>query len=219
VIDAYTSTPGQPLVFIGHSWGAMYATWFINEHGDYGGRVKGAVLSEPGAFTKTQLDAFLERMMAAILLTGGVLNDGTWSRQLMSPADHARADYLRAMFAMKGVPSEQDDPANPRPFWRLGAVVNGALLDLAEQEGFDWTTHLSAFKRKVLFLRGDLNTAATLAHQRELAASYPNAGIVTMQNVGHEMSWERPAEYLAHVRTYFSEIGFGRVAPARSRHR
>ena len=28
----------QPFVFIGQSWGAMYATWFINEYGDYGGR-------------------------------------------------------------------------------------------------------------------------------------------------------------------------------------
>jgi proline iminopeptidase len=43
------ATPGQPFVFIGHSWGAMYATWFINEHGDYGGRLQGAILSEPGA--------------------------------------------------------------------------------------------------------------------------------------------------------------------------
>lgn len=54
VIEHYTVTPGQPLVLIGHSWGAMYATWFIDEHGDYGGRVRGAVLSEPGGFTKAQ---------------------------------------------------------------------------------------------------------------------------------------------------------------------
>ncbi len=33
------ASPGQPFVFIGQSWGAMYATWFINEHGDYGGRL------------------------------------------------------------------------------------------------------------------------------------------------------------------------------------
>src|SRR3954463_8818647 len=29
VIEHYTVRADQPLVFIGHSWGAMYATWFI----------------------------------------------------------------------------------------------------------------------------------------------------------------------------------------------
>ena len=57
VLEHYSSAPDQPVVFIGHSWGAMYATWFVNEYGDYGGRIRGAILSEPGAFTKAQLDA------------------------------------------------------------------------------------------------------------------------------------------------------------------
>ena len=29
-----------------------------------------------------------------------------------------------------------------------------------------------------------------------------------MTNVGHEMVWERPDEYLAHTRAYFQAIGF-----------
>ena len=41
VIEHYA--PAQPVTFIAQSWGAMYATWVINEYGDYGGRVKGAV--------------------------------------------------------------------------------------------------------------------------------------------------------------------------------
>ena len=35
MVEHYTKVPDQPLVFIGHSWGAMYATWFIHEYGDY----------------------------------------------------------------------------------------------------------------------------------------------------------------------------------------
>jgi len=213
VIEHYTTSPEQPLVFIGHSWGAMYATWFINEYNDYGGRVRGAILSEPGAFTKKQLDAFLKRITGSIDLTGEQLNDGTWSRQFMSPSDHARADYLSAVLSFAGWPSEHHDPKNPTPFWRLGAVVAAKLPSIAEDQGFDWTTHLAAFQHKVLFLRGDLNTAATLESQQELARSYPDADLVTMANVGHEMVWERPDEYLTHTREYFRQIGFTGVTP------
>jgi hypothetical protein len=34
------------------------------------------------------------------------------------------------------------------------------------------------------------------------------AYIVTIPNVGHEMIWERPEEYLMHTRAYFQEIEF-----------
>lgn len=203
-----TVAPEQSFVFIGHSWGAMYATWFINEYGDYGGRLRGAVLSEPGAFTKAQLDDFMTGLQGSIDLTGEQLNDVLWSGQFMSPEDHARADYLGALFAMRGAPSEQGDPENPRPFWRVGAVVSTALLDLVDEQGFDWTTHLRAFDHKVLFLRGDRNTVATLEHQQRLAASYPNAEIVTIADAGHEMIWERPDQYLVHARDYLRTIGF-----------
>ncbi len=207
VIEHYTVAPGQPLVFIGHSWGAMYATWFINEHGDYGGRVRGAILSEPGGFTKRQLDDFLARLTGSYPLAGEQLDGAFWAGQFLSPDDHARADYLRMLLAEGGPPAEHCDPQNPMPMWREGAVVNAALLALARR-GFDWTTRLGGFKPKVLFLRGDLNTAATLAQQQELAASYPAAEIVTMKGVGHQMIWERPDEYLAHARAYFASIGF-----------
>ena len=210
VVDRMT-TPGQPFVFIGHSWGAMYATWFINEHGDYDGRLKGAILSEPGAFTKKQLDAFLKRFQGSVALTGEQFNDALWSGQFMSAEDHARADYLR-MFGLRGPPSEHKDPANLPPQWRKGAVVNAKLLALAKDDGFDFTTHLKSFGHKVLFLRGELNEAVPLEQQQELAASYADADIITIPGVGHEMIWTRPTAYLAHTRAYFKAIGFAGVS-------
>lgn len=207
-----TVAPGQPFTFIGHSWGAMYATWFINEYGDYGGRLRGAVLSDPGGFTLAELEDFMEAYMKDFDLMGEQLNDAFWAEQFMSAADHERADYLRGLLQLGGVPSEHADPANPAPFWRAGAVVNTALFDLAKQ-GFDWTTRLAGFGHTVLFLRGDLDTAHTEAQQRALAAHYPAAEIVTITGVGHGQIWERPAEYLAHTRDYFRAIGFVGGAP------
>lgn len=108
---------------------------------------------------------------------------------------------------MRGAPAEHRDPDNLSPLWRVGAIVNKRLLQIAETEGFDWTAHLAAFPHEVLFLRGDLNEAATLEHQQELAASYPNAKIETIENVGHHMIWERTEDYLVHARAYLREIG------------
>jgi proline iminopeptidase len=208
VIDHYSSAPDQPVVFIGHSWGAMYATWFINEYGDYGGRIRGAVLSEPGAFTYQDLEDYMADLIGSLELAGESVNDATWSTQFLSGVGHERADYLSAIRAWGGTPAEHLDPDNLAPFWRSGAVVNARLFELAEEEGFDWTTNLDAYTSQVLFLRGELNEAMPLAHQEKLAAHYPSAEVVTIPDVGHEMIWERPVEYLDHVRTYFQEIGF-----------
>jgi proline iminopeptidase len=206
IIDYYA--PGRPVVFIGKSWGAMYATAFINQYGDYGGRIQGAILTEPGAFTDEQLDGFISRLQASLSLVGEEFNDALWAGQFVSPADHARADYQAGLLAIRGAPSEHRDPNNLPPFWRAGALAGQRLQSLAKKDGFDWTTNLDAFTHKVLFLRGDLNTAATLEHQQELAAAYPSSEIETIENVGHQVIWERPDDYLTHVRAYLREIGF-----------
>jgi len=213
VVDHYTSYEAQPLMFIGHSWGAMYATWFINEYGTYGGRIRGAVLSEPGAFTKAQLDSYMERLFGSYDFLGEQLNDVSLLGQFMTPADHARADYIMMTQSAGGAPAMHLDPSRPEPHERLGAAAQQALFAPADKQGFDWTTHLGSFAPTVLFLRGSLNEVANLEHQQELASSYPHHEMVTMDRVGHAMVWERPVEYLEHVRAYFGRIGFSEVAP------
>lgn len=212
VIEHYTVSADQPIVFIGHSWGAMYATWFIDTYGDYGGRVRGAVLSEPGAFTNTQLEEFLDLQAESIDFFAEDLGDIAWQEQFMSSADHERADYVDSLKLLVGQPSEHRDPANPRPFWRSGTVVRNRLIALGRDLGFDWTRNLDAFQRPVLFLRGDLNTGAPLEQQQAYAASYPQHEVITLEGVGHQMIWERPEDYLREVRSYFTTIAFG-VAP------
>jgi pimeloyl-ACP methyl ester carboxylesterase len=191
----------------------MYATWFINEYGDDNDRLRGAILSDPGAFTKKELDEFMDRYIGTVSLTGEQFNDALWSEQFLSADDHARADYLLMSMALRGVPAEHKDQAHLAPIWRLGAVVQASLFRLAEDSGFDWTTHLKAFPHKVLFLRSELDTATTLESQRHMAGYYADAEVVTLPGVGHEMIHEGPAQYLAHTRTYFQAIGFAGVAP------
>lgn len=209
VIEHYTSSSAQPIIFLGHSWGAMYATWFIDAYGDYGGRVAGAVLSEPAAFTSRGLQDFLRHTSPPWGFTSEALNDVAWSEQFMSPGDHARADFLFKISQLPGMPRQHDDPDNPPPTWRGGAVVNHAIVKKALQRGFDWTTHLRDFPHKVLFLRGELNENLPLAHQQELASHYARSEVFTVLGAGHEAIWEKQDEFLTHIRAYLAEINAG----------
>ena len=193
-------------MFIGHSWGAMYATWFINEYGDYGGRLRGAILSEPGAFTRAELDAFIEALMGSVDLTGEQLNDAFWAGQFMSAEDHARADYMRGMLFVGRHPGRAPDPAKPAPFWRAGAVVNDALFEIAKP-GIRLDDQPRAFGHKVLFLRGDLNTAPRSSSSRCWPRTFPTPRS-SRSPTSATTPWERPDEYLAHARAYFQAIGF-----------
>lgn len=206
VIDHYSSSDTQPIVFLGHSWGAMYATWFINEHGDHGGRVVGAVLSEPGAFTADGLERYLDGLIPPWGLTSEELNDVVWADQVLSPTDHERADYLVQVSVLPGAPSEHNDPDRPEPSWRKGAVVGARLPEIGLAERFDWTTRLGEYTHPVLFLRGELNENMPLAHQEELASHYADAAIITVRGTGHAGIWEKPDEFLAHVRAYLAEV-------------
>lgn len=206
VIEHFSSSDTQPIVFLGHSWGAMYATWFIDEHGDYGGRVAGAVLSEPGAFTSEGLEDYMAGLIPPWGWTSEELNDLVWSDQQITPTDHERADYLSQVATLPGAPSEHNDPDNPAPSWRKGAVVNSRLIALSLDHGFDWTTHLGELNRPVLFLRGELNENMPLEHQQELASHYADATLITVSGVGHEGIWERPNEFLRHIRAYPTEV-------------
>lgn len=208
VIEHYTSMTDQPLVFIGHSWGAMYATWFIDTYGDYGGRVRGAILSEPGGFTWKGVEDYFADFFGSIDFLGEAFNDAQWLDQTITPADHERADYL-AMTRFRTIPAEHIDPDNPYPAWRGGAVVNEAMRSLGERANFDWTKNLSEFDHPVLFLRGELNEAMPLEHQQHLASFYDDARVVTIAGVGHEMIWERPEEYLTKARSFIAQLDLG----------
>ena len=58
VIQHYRQSTSQKVILIGHSWGAMLATAYINQYPD---KVDGVVLAEPGGFTWPQTEDYLSR--------------------------------------------------------------------------------------------------------------------------------------------------------------
>ncbi|HYV48777.1 MAG TPA: alpha/beta hydrolase [Myxococcaceae bacterium] len=201
IVDHFARSPSDRVSMVGHSWGAMYATWYTNEHPE---RVGPLVLAEPGAFTRAGLDDYFNRFMGSADLTGESFNDSALLARILTPDDHARADFDMAQSSTIITGPLGLDPEHPEPFWRFGAVVSSCLADTAGN--FDWTTNLSRYTGDALFIHGERNQVHTVEHQQALAAFYPRAEVVTIPGVGHDMFSAAPAASLDLVRSHLLEV-------------
>ena len=203
VIDLVS--PGRPVILVGHSWGGMYATLYINHHPD---KVAGAALLEPGP-----LSGALFQSIAADLYDLDVfsewLNDDVWSSRFLTPDDHARADFA-LMIAMRDAQPkfhlQVDDPA---PVWRLGAIAHHCVMAAGMKGGkpaYDFTDHLAAFTKPVLFVGSELNEVTGAAFHARQRAVYPSSTLVTITGSGHDFQWTHAAETLAAIHAYLGTV-------------
>jgi len=186
VISHYRKSKDQKVFLLGHSWGAMLATAYINS---YPTTINGVILAEPGGFTWDQTSDYIKRTKDLSPFSENS-NDALYPDQFFtgSENEHEILDYKLAVIA--SFDSREGNPlgiAGVYPFWRFGAVVQSALFDIAGKEGFDWTTNLSQYKTKVLFCYSELNKAYGLGHAQLLSSAYPNVQLEMIKGTGHEM--------------------------------
>lgn len=186
VIDHYRTHSDQKVFLLGHSWGGMLATSYINAYPD---KIDGAVLGEPGGFTYAQMTDYLSRSRAYSFF-GEALNDAVYLDQFLTgKADaHELLDYKLDLWA--STEDTDESPVGnegPLPSWRSGAVAFNALYSIATKDGFDWTTHLSQYNTKVLFTYSENNTAYGEAHAKLVSSAYPNVQLFRTDDAGHDM--------------------------------
>jgi proline iminopeptidase len=198
-------SPGRPVIFVAHSWGAMYATIYINRHPE---KVAGAVLMEPGPLNSQMFDAVIGDLYN-LDVSSEWLNDDVWDSEFLTPDDHARADYHRMLGVRDGQPKFHESVDDPPPVWRLGAVANRCLMKGALKNGkaaYDWTDHLSAYSRRVLFIASAWDEVQGTAFQERQRQFFPSSDLVTIQNAGHDMQWVQPAATLAAIHAYLESL-------------
>lgn len=186
VIAHYRTSPNQKVFLLGHSWGAMLATAYINSYPE---KIDGAILGEPGGFTYQQVVDYVSKEHDFGFFSE-TLNDAVYLDQFFS----GRADEQEILDYKFGLWASTDDAADnplgnegPLPFWRGGAVVNTELFELGKQANFDWTGNLSHFDKKVLFLYSERNKAYGLEHAQKLSSAYPEVQLFEVLNAGHDM--------------------------------
>ena len=186
VISYYKTSPTQRVFLLGHSWGAMLATAYINQ---YPGIINGAILGEPGGFKWDDVEDYLSRSRDFRLLGEG-LNDAVYMEQFITAKqnDHAVLDYKFDLWA--AADEEEDSPTGNEgklPYWRSGAVTSNAYIDWAEEHRPDWTTNLQQYTTKVLFIYSENNLAYGLAHAQKVSSAYSNVQLFETLDAGHDM--------------------------------
>jgi proline iminopeptidase len=185
VIAHYKTSPSQKVFLLGHSWGAILATAYINQHP---GAIRGVILGEPGGFKWQDIKDYVKRSRD-YRLNSETLNDAVYLDQFITGDENEQAilDYKYGLLAISD--GAKDNPIGnegPLPFWRGGAVVNKALFDLGEKEKPDWTTDLAQFTTKVLFAYSERNIAYGLAYAQKVSSAYPNVQLEKINGAGHD---------------------------------
>lgn len=210
LVDRYS--PQQLVNLVGHSFGGQLVTSYIGQNPD---KVAGVILAEPGPLTSeiAKHPNFRFPFGARFALHTA----GSWieSRFYSGPDDHARGDYFVGKFfgsfEGKGHPAggymcNQETSLEALQHWRLGSTAFfklGKTYPSGEEgQRFSLVEGVEDFDKEVLFLVGSCDVILGAELQGEQMKYFPNAGMVVIDGVGHEMFAENPEASLAPVRTY-----------------
>ena len=204
LIQHFRQTPDQKVFLIGHSWGAILATGYVNQFPE---RIDGVVLAEPGGLTWDQINQYLDKSLH-IDLFSEALNDALFPEQLFAGRDeHEILDYRANYFTtFENAPGNTLGNAGPYPFWRAGVVSNLALFDAGEKHGLDYTTNLEAYDTKVLFTYSELNQAYGYDWAVTVGSAYPNVEYHEITGSGHELLYFGWDVFYPIALTYLNEL-------------
>ncbi len=204
LVKLFRSGPDQKAFLLGHSWGAMLATGYINQHPE---KINGVILAEPGGLTWPQTEEYLSRSNK-VKLFNEALNDALYPEQLFGGrSEHEVLDYKASFFsAYENAPGNTIGNAGPYPFWRNGAVSFQTLNENAEKYGFDFTANLAQYETKVLFLYSENNSAYGANWAETVSSPFGNVDIMMVENCGHEMLYFGWADLYPKALNYLNQL-------------
>lgn len=205
VIEYYRTSPTQKIFLLGHSWGGILAAGYINLNP---AKISGAVFAEAGGFTDSEL-ADYGKLTRKINLFNEATNDILYLDQFLNGTEnqHQVVDYkLNVSSSYVYASGNTEGIPGPSPFWRNGAATLNGLAEIADTDGFNFTTNLSAYQTRVLFLYGELNTAYGLSFAQREASYFPNHEIQRVNGAGHEMFYFNWDEMHFAVLDYFNSL-------------
>jgi proline iminopeptidase len=192
VITHYKTHSQQKVFLLGHSWGGMIATAYINQRP---AEITGVVVAEPGGFIWQDILEYVKKSKS-VRLTSETLNDYTYIDQFLTSRkkdEHQVLDYKYAIQSASD--GQKDSPSGdagdvailPYSFWRFGAINNIALLELGEKTKPNWTLNLNQYSTKVLFLYSQRNKAYGLNWARNVSSAFKSVELYEVLNAGHNM--------------------------------
>jgi proline iminopeptidase len=204
LIAHFQTNDEQKVFLLGHSWGAMLASGYIDQ---FPNEIDGVILAEPGGLTWDQAKDYVSRANAIDIFSEQV-NDALFPEQIFAGRDeHEILDYKAAYFGtFENAPGNTIGNAGPYPSWRNGAVSSEELFKDADENGFDYTTHLHEYSTKVLFAYSELNRAYGFDWAKQVGAPYPNVEYFEVKGSGHELLYFGWDNFYPEALTYLNEL-------------
>lgn len=183
VIAYYRTSPDQNVFLLGHSWGGILASGYTGRNP---ANVQGLVVWEPGGLEWDDIVDYVEESRS-FNLWGEMLNDATYLDQFMTGNrnDHEILDYKMAMITTSN-DITGDDGTEPNSFWRSGAVISAALLEVGEDYEPDFSEGIDNFNTPVLFFYSEKNKAYPDSWAQKISGEYNSAELYQVMEVGHD---------------------------------
>jgi proline iminopeptidase len=186
IINQYKRSPTQKVFLLGHSWGAILATGYINK---YPAAISGVILAEPGGLIYEDIQDYIKRSRN-VNATSELFNDVSYPDQFITGNEdqHAILDYRYALLAVAD--GAKDNPtgneARP-PFWRFGKVAADALTEIGDKEKPSFITSINQFTKKVLFVYSENNRAYGLPYAQKVSSAFSNVQLFKVNGAGHDL--------------------------------
>ncbi|MEO1668286.1 MAG: alpha/beta hydrolase [Chloroflexota bacterium] len=209
MIDHYSDD--SPVMLIGHSWGAMLAAAYTEQHPE---TVTKLVLAEPGALTTEKMNELLAKQRGIVDLPFIWQATWTWFEAAHISDPVQSTDYLNGTMARYWAIHPDNaynctDSDYESSGWRWGgdafthiiaaARGNDGLVRLDFYEG-----EQSIYTEPVLFIASRCNTWIGVDWQQDQLSLYPDAELVIIEDSGHEMFGEQPETSIQAVRNYLA---------------
>lgn len=210
IADAFS--PGDPVVLVGHSFGAMYAALYMSRRPH---RVRAAVLLEPGGLTG-EIMAATFREAINVRLVGAGPGRTWWQNFVLSPSHHEALDQKALLILGDGSQTNYFcDPRSPPriPVWRPGGFVEHLRGELfSDGRGgfrYDFARGLEHQDAPVLLVGGECSALGGGFQRRWHEGLFGNASTVEIPGVGHRMLSEDPEGVLQVIRTFLAALEGG----------
>jgi proline iminopeptidase len=207
IIDRYA--PSAPPVIVGHSWGGMFATAYINAHPD---RVAAAVMLEPGPLTGALFEEKKSEIVSIDVFAEWA-NDFLWQQRFLTSDEHAQLDYAPLIAKDHAQPAYHQSETDPEPSWRFGTVAQNALYADGMPDGigtWDFTTNMMTYPGTVHLVASELNTVIGVEFQERQSAFFAHPTLSVVEGAGHDFPWTHPDATAALIRQTLDQIAYGK---------
>jgi proline iminopeptidase len=220
-------SPHEPVRLIGHSFGAMLAAAYLEQHPE---DVSHVVLAEPEFLTAEQATRWAAAIQQGQAPVSWPLVHGAWRSLMQSlyvygPDEDARKDFFEQALLELELPEDPfasyycgaDRQAVRPPSWRVGARARDALMKMASPAAGQVSADVVSpgakrFPHKVLLVAGSCNKVIGPAQQRQNMDLFANAELAVIEHAGHALFSEQPEASLKLLRRYLAEAHSAIVA-------